>query len=316
MIIPEGADGKLGAMVHPRLRVAIAACRSRDGDGSDVYPDEDWPLLREALDAVGAEAVRLRWDTSGMDWASFDLVVISSTWDSVDRPREYLAWARATAGVTRLLNPVSVIEWNLDKTYLRRLHGRGVPVIPTQWVRSEAHWTPPPHEFVVKPSVSAGGRQTARYAADDGASATEHVLRLLASGKTVMVQPFLPSVEAEGEVKLVFIGGLLRHAFRVGPLLEAGAGVLERPWEKPVSMRPVTPTPAQVRTARAVLAAVQAEVSANLLYARVDLLAGSDGEPLLGEVELVDPALMLRLAPTSATFLAEAIREQAGAATK
>ncbi len=202
---------------------------------------------------------------------------------------------------------------NLDKTYLRRLQDRGVPVVPTQWVLSEADWAPPPHEFVVKPSVSAGGRQTARYAADDSASATEHVLGLLASGKTVMVQPFLPSVDAEGEVKLVFISGRLRHAFQVGPLLEAGAGVLERPWEKPVAMRPTTPTPAQVRRAHDVLAAVQAEVPTNLLYARVDLLAASDGEPLLGEVELVDPALMLRLVPTSAKFLAEAISARTGA---
>jgi len=306
---------KAEAMVHRRRRVAVAACRSGDGDPTGIYPDEDWPFLQAALDDAGIDATQLPWDTSGTDWGSFDLVVISSTWDSVDRPQEYLAWARATARLTSLLNPVSVIEWNLDKLYLRRLQHRGVPVVPTQWVRREADWTLPAYEFVVKPSVSARGRMTARYTAEDDRSATEHVLRLLASGKTVMVQPFLPSVDTEGETKLVFIGGLFRHAFQVGPLLEPGAGVLERPWEKPVSLAPATPTPAQVRAARAVLAAVHAEVATELLYARVDLVAASDGQPLVGEVELIDPALMLRLAPTSAEFLAEAIRAQAGAVT-
>lgn len=42
------------------------------------------------------------------------------------------------------------------------------------------------------------------------------------------VQPQKSSVDAEGEVRLVFIDGEFSHAVRVGPLLWAGDGVLER----------------------------------------------------------------------------------------
>jgi hypothetical protein len=61
-----------------------------------------------------------------------------------------------------------------------------------------------------------------------------------------------------------------------------------------------------------VLAAVDAEVGAPLLYARVDLVTSPAGDHLLAEVELIDPILFLRHAPESAGRLAEAIRARAG----
>ena len=72
-------------------------------------------------------------------------------------------------------------------------------------------------------------------------------------------------------------------------------------------MEPMAPSAAQLGAARHVLAAVQAEVDQPLLYARVDLLAAGTGEPLLGEVELVDPSLLLRFAPPAAGLFARAI---------
>ncbi|MGH9095526.1 MAG: hypothetical protein ACRDXE_10230 [Acidimicrobiales bacterium] len=79
---------------------------------------------------------------------------MSSTWDSVDRPAEYLGWARSVAGVSRLINPTEVLDWDLDKVYLRELEAAGVPVIPTTWVAPGDAWEPPERsEFVVKPSV-------------------------------------------------------------------------------------------------------------------------------------------------------------------
>lgn len=214
--------------------------------------------------------------------------------------------------MTQLLNPPAAVAWNLDKRYLRKLEARGVPVVPTRWVLDHSRWTPPADEFVVKPSISGGGRQTARYTREEVAAADDHVRRLVVSGRTVMIQPHLPSVEAQGETKLVFIGGEFSHAVRVGPLLQPGAGVLERPWERHVPAERTTPGPAQLRTADAVLAAVDAEVGVPLLYSRVDLVAGENGDPLLAEVELIDPSLMLHLAPTAAPSLAEAIGARAG----
>ena len=295
-------------MGSPLPRVGIAACRAFRGCGpTELYPDADWPFLSAALRGAGAEATSVSWDDEGVDWSRFDVVVIRSTWDSVDRPAEFLNWARRTARVTSLMNPLAALDWNIDKTYLRTLQSRGVPIPDTEWVLDAESWVPPAHEVVVKPSISAGGRQTARYQPDEYAAAVTHVRRLLGSGQTVMVQPYIVSVDTEGEAKLVFVDGELSHAVCVGPLLDAGEGVLERPWEKPVAMEPMEPTPAQVDAARDVLAAVHADVPGPLLYARVDLVTSPTGQPLLSEVELVDPSLFLRLVPAAARGLAQAI---------
>ena len=127
-----------------------------------------------------------------------------------------------------------------------------------------------------------------------------------------MVQPYMASIDSAGETKLVFIDGDFSHAVRIGPLLAAGEGVIERLWERAVPMEVTAPTAAQLGTARDVLAAVQAEVPDALLYARVDLVIGGNGEPLLGEVELVDPSLLLRFADRAAGRLAGAITARAG----
>lgn len=297
--------------------MAIAACRRPHGAGAaDVYPDPDWPLLSAALEDAGADVERVSWDDEQVDWRRFDLTVIRSTWDSVDRPQEYLGWARRTSASTTVMNPVAAIEWNIDKRYLRALQSRGIAVVPTRWVVEEGGWEPPGYEFVVKPAMSGGGRETARYHPDDADTATAHVRRLLGHGQTVMVQPYIAGADTDGEAKLVFIEGEFSHAVSVGPLLGAAEGVLERPWERAVPMEAMTPTPAQLDAAYEVLAAVTAELGLALLYARVDLVNAPTGQPLLAEVELVDPSLLLRFHPPSAGRLAGAITAHARRGTR
>jgi hypothetical protein len=294
------------------VRVAIVACRSGRGAArDDLYPDDDWPLLQAALEVVGVDAARLAWDDDEVDWHSFDVVVIRSSWDSVDRPVEFLAWSRATSQATTLMNPLAALEWNLDKAYLSDLHVSGVPVVPTEWVTDASQWTVPSYEFVVKPSVSGGGRETARYEPDEGGAGRLHLRRLLKTGRAVMVQPYVQSVDVEGEAKLVYLNGEFSHAARVGALLEVGEGVLERPWEKPVSVDETSPTPAQLDVGERALAAAQATVGRSTLYARVDLVTAPTGDPWLAELELVDPSLLLRVDPTGAERLARAIQTQA-----
>src|SRR4051794_22432596 len=290
-----------------RSRVAIVACRAAPG-AADLYPDADRPFLASALDDAGVDAIALPWDDAGVDWSQFAVAVIRSTWNSVDRPAEYLSWARRVAGATALVNPLPAIEWGFDKTYLPGLAARGVPVVPTEWVVDASDWTPPTSVFVIKPSISGGGRETAHYRPDQAPAAEAHVRRVLAAGKTVMVQPHLASVDEAGETKLIFLDGTFSHAVRVGQQLAAGAGVPERPWERLGHAERADPTSGQLAAAEAVLAAVDAEVASPCVYVRVDLVAGAGGEPLLNEVEVVDPSLFLRFSPPAARRLAEAVR--------
>jgi hypothetical protein len=288
--------------------VAVACCRRTETAAfDDLYPDPDAPLLCQALVELGASPTLVSWDDTRVDWSSYARVVISSTWDSVDCPVEYVAWARRVSGLSRLLNPVEVIEWGLDKKYQRDLGDAGVPIVPTTWVEPWQRWEPPPFEFVVKPAISAGGRETARYVAADAIEARAHVKRLQESGKTVMVQEYLRSIDVDGEIDLIFIAGSFSHAVHKKPALRLGDGVVEQPWERMAWSGVVLPSQAQLLVAEAAMSVVQGRFHQLLTYGRVDLVNDQHGDPVVLEVELIDPYLSLDMAPKAAVSLANAI---------
>jgi glutathione synthase/RimK-type ligase-like ATP-grasp enzyme len=268
--------------------------------------DEDWPSLRAALARAGAEAVFAAWDDPGVDWEGFDSVVIRSTWNYSFRPDDFLAWARHVAQVTALWNPMDVVTWNIDKTYLRELEAEGVPVIVTTWVGPSDGWEPPAGEFVVKPSISAGGVETARYGPGDEDEAARHVRRLQDARRTVMVQPYAEAVDEEGELAVVFIEGKFSHAVRKRALLRRGDGVQGRP-AYCEDLEAATATRRQRDAAEQVSAGLRGRFGRDPLYCRVDLVSDSAGWPLVLEVELIEPSLFLVLAPGSAERLAAAL---------
>jgi glutathione synthase/RimK-type ligase-like ATP-grasp enzyme len=278
-------------------RVALARCAVLPA------PEEDSALLLPALEAAGVDASYQVWDDPGVDWDAYDLVVIRETWDYWDQLDRFLAWARA---VPRLANPAAVVAWNTDKTYLGRLAEAGVPVIPTEYLSALDGWRPPDHPFVVKPTVSAGARDSAAYRAGDPA-AVEHVAELLARGKVPMVQPYVDAVDTEGETAVLVFGGEVSHGARKGAILQQGATP-----NAPVNSRqyvgPRDPSAAEVALALQVLDVVRGW-GHELLYARVDMLPG----PVLIELEVTEPSLFLRHAPGSAARFASAVRRAAEA---
>ena len=171
--------------------------------------------------------------------------------------------------------------------------------MPTVWNPTTAAELPDAEEWVVKPSVSAGSRDTARWS--DPTATLAHVAELTAAGRTAMVQPYLDSVDDLGETAMLFIGGRFSHAVRKGPLLGRGEGV-RQDRDSRGDLRPVTATPEQRAVAQAVFDAVPSLVpgAAPLLYARIDLVAGADGRPVVLELELTEPSLFLPQAPPEA----------------
>ena len=288
--------------------VAIACCRrSADARPDDLYPDPDAAPLQAALAARAATSVLVSWDDPNVDWAGFSKVLVSSTWDSVDRPAAYLEWVRSVTAVSVLVNPASVLEWAIDKVYLRDLDAAGVPVIPTAWVAPGDLWESLPGlEFVVKSSISAGGRSTARYIAADPA-ARAHVHALQRVGQTVMIQEYLSAIDIEGETDLVFVEGTFSHAVGKRPALTIGRGVVERPWERMQWSGVVSPSVDQFVVAKRTIEVIAGRFGHMPVYGRVDLVSDASGAPLILEVELIDPYLSLDRDPESATKLAAAL---------
>lgn len=274
-----------------RLSVALATCAG--------WPDldEDGPVLRQALADEGVTTTILAWDDPGVDWSTFDLVLLRTTWDWWDRHEEFLAWTRR---VPRLANTAEVVAWNTDKSYLREFERAGIPVVPTTWLVPGDTFSDPGGTFVVKPSVSAGARDTAAYVGGDPAAGA-HVDRLLTAGRTVMVQPYLEQVDSLGETAVLVFDGKVSHAAVKAAVLTPGSGTPALgSWQ-------VAPREA---SAQEVAFALRVVKGRDLLYARVDLLPTADG-PVLIELEVTEPSLFLQHSPASATRLARAVRARA-----
>jgi glutathione synthase/RimK-type ligase-like ATP-grasp enzyme len=281
-------------------RIAIATCAGYDG----FKADDD--LLREALQARGAEAAAVVWDEESVDWATFDLCLIRSTWDYNRKYDQFLAWTRQVEASTALLNPADLIAWNSNKTYLRELAEQGVRTVPTAWVSRDSEvpldeilatrgW----NEAVVKPVVDLGAENLHRVR--QGEVTGQQALETVLQRHNAMVQPFLPSLETEGELSLIYIEGELTHAVRKRPA--AGDFRVQSIWGGTFTRE--KPEPAHIEVAERALA----QLGPPPLYARADLVTGPDGNPCLIELELIEPNLYLSEHPTAVETLADAVMQ-------
>ncbi len=277
--------------------VALATCAAAAGLEKD-----DLQVI-ESLRRRGLDAVHVPWDDHGVDWSSFRLVIVRSTWDYPRRRQEFLAWAEK---LPRVLNPASILRWNTDKHYLDDLARAGLPVIPTRFLDPGDVFGPQSTLFVVKPAVSCSAQDTARYGPGDLPTASAHVRRLHEEGRTAMIQPYLPEVATKGEINVIFLGGSYSHAVRRWalptdlPTDRVGSGGR---LAQPLAIEGHAATPAERALAEEVLSRVPGGRS-GLLYGRVDLAPGPRGEWLILEVELTEPALFLQFSQGGAERLA------------
>lgn len=281
------------------MKIACATCAELPAG------DEDDLLLFDALRTAGHEVALPVWDDEAVDWTAFDRTVIRSTWDYQLRRDEFLAWA---AGVPELVNPLEVVTWNTDKVYLGELREAGLPVVPTIFCPPGTRLPLLEAEVVVKPTVSAGSKDTARFK-DDEERAAEALLRYIQdSGRTGMVQPYVRSVDLRGETALLYFGGAFSHAIHKAPLLRRGVAPTNSLFA-PEVIQPREPTSRERAVADRVVAWVAQRFGGPLAYTRVDLVEGPGGGPLVLELELTEPSLFFAHAPGAAERLAAVLTD-------
>lgn len=277
--------------------------------------DEDLAPLAEALRNVGISPSILAWNDATVSWSRFDAALLRSPWDYTERLPEFLAWAERVSTQTQLLNPLQVIGHNTDKHYLTDLAQAGIAVVPSSFVEpgddAEILLTAflanhDDAEFVVKPAIGAGSRDAQRYGREQFAIAISHVTRLLQQQRSVLLQPYLSSVDAKGETALIFFDGQFSHAIRKGPLLQRDLGPTSALFaEETITAR--QPGEDELKLASGVLAALPYD---HLAYARVDLIRNTDGSPCLLELELTEPSLFFAYAEGSAERFADSLHQR------
>lgn len=281
------------------MRIAFATCAAH----SEGLPDD-----RQVAEIVGADFHV--WDDQAVDWSAYDRVVIRSTWDYSHRVGEFVEWCRSV-GSERLRNVTELVAFNVDKRYLAVLNA---PTAPTSFLEPGDEMPEYDHEVVIKPNISAGARNTGRFQPDAADQAAALVAIIHASGRTALIQPYLAGVDEQGETGVVFLGGIRSHVLRKRPVLRtAGIAPLADTAHAPaaVMLEQDLVSASTATVAELALAdAVHTEVTDRFgtpLYARVDMIPGPEGEPVLLELEVIEPNLHLDLVPGAVERLAVAI---------
>ena len=281
-------------------------------DANDPSYAGQWPgvlaRLAECLAREGLEAVGTPW-TDHVETAQalldYPLVLPVVAWGY---HRDHARWMQGCetwtdAGIA-MANPASVLGWNSDKSYLRRLSDTGVPIAPTLWTQgvtdaqAEAAFDAfKSDQIIVKPTVSGGAWKTLRLSR--GEALTD------APKGAAMIQPYLPTIETEGETSLLFFGGRFSHAVNKRPVpgefrIQVQFGGLYETVEPPVG-------------ARALADQVLAAIDEPLLYARIDMAQDRAGDWLLMEAELIEPDLYLANDPAKGAGFAQAVRRRLSA---
>jgi glutathione synthase/RimK-type ligase-like ATP-grasp enzyme len=284
------------------MRLALATSK----DLPDLTPD-DRTLLRP-LSARGFKAEPAVWTDPTYLWQDYDAVVIRSCWDYHLRSKEFLRWiAFLESTGCAVWNPPAMIRWNADKSYLRSLETKGIPIVPTLWyepgeTRSLADalrgrgWA----RAVIKPRISATAHRTQLVEATN-AEAGQQLFEELTAGPGAMVQEFMDGILSDGEWSLMFFSGQFSHA--VLKTAKSGDFRVQSDFggKSHAANPPAFVLECAVRTVQAV---------GPSLYARVDGVvdrARDQDQFRIMELELIEPALFLTFHPAAAGRFADAI---------
>jgi glutathione synthase/RimK-type ligase-like ATP-grasp enzyme len=266
---------------------------SMDDLSGYVFDDD---LAIPHLNALGWTVETISWESQSTDWSQYDAVIIRTTWNYQQNLPAFLDKLSLISSQTRLLNPLDTVRWNADKSYLRELIAKGATPIPTLWgsnISSESEIEAMfaqlgTTEIVIKPTVSANAEATFRLSLNSPLI-PEAVAAF--SNREFLAQPFLNQVTEEGEYSLFYFNGAFSHAILKTPksgdfrVQEEHGGIIQA----------VTPTQKLLSEGAKIIEVI----GHDLLYARVDFVQIEPGIYAVMEVELIEPALYLRMDPSA-----------------
>ena len=275
-------------------------------DMGDFVSDAELSVVPMAELGWAVDMVPWRRD---VDWDEYDLVYICTPWDYQDDTAAFMGVLETIERSSALLvNSLDLVHWNLEKTYLRELEMRGADIVPSQFFDRfdadrvaacfAAHDT---DRIVVKPVVGANADHISVLSEPLSGAKIEE-LRQVFEDRPFFVQPFIDSVQSEGEYSLFFLGGEYSHAI----LKKPKQGDFRTQEEHGADILGVSAPDALIDTARSVLGVVNPQP----VYVRADFVRGR-GRFLLMELELIEPSLYLRTDPGAPGRFAAALARAA-----
>ena len=273
--------------------------------------DTDLPYLSRALGDRDIITEVVDWDNASIDWSRYSMAIVRSPWDYHRRYPEFLTWLDAVSAATTLQNSAEIIRWNTNKEYLTELVDAGIGIVPTTFVHSAEELVTITNEgmlerdIVVKPTISAGSNNTERHE-ESPVKAAAHLGFLLDAGFVAMVQPYQRFIDERGETGMVYFNGQLSHSFRKGAILATGENVKNGLFTVE-EIAPRTASGQERELGKAVMTFVKKKWGEYPLYARVDVVRGSAGVPVVMELELAEPSFFLQVDHEAPSRFASAV---------
>lgn len=260
------------------------------------------PLLLEK----GYETEVVVWDQPKINWESFDCLIFRNTWDYYEKEDEFRKWLeKLNFQNIKTVNPLTLIQWNLHKFYLKELEEKGIPILKTFFLEKgsffdfENQVPKEINELVLKPAFSAGSYLTTKFKRESWkqifATYQEHFLN-----KDFLLQPFRPEIQSLGETSMIFFNGTFSHAINKRPKendfrVQVQYGGIYKSFQ---------PTLALIQQAEKVIHALPQQS----MYARVDGIVKGDTLELM-EIELIEPDLYFNIVPDAKLRFVKAFDE-------
>lgn len=275
------------------MKIALATC-----ERLPLLDAADRPLI-EVFKKRKVEAVPVAWNDIDTNWNDFEAVIIRNTWDYYLQYQNFTNWLQSLHNQRiSVYNPLELIFWNIHKFYLKGLSQKGIKIIPSFFVDREVQEVSLPwRQLVIKPAVSAGSFKTHKI------SREELELEDLKQAGEWLIQPFIPEIESNGEVSLIFIQGDFSHAVKKTP--KEGDFKVQKQYGG--NYQVYTPTELTLIQAENVLKSIPNHEK--LLFARIDGIV-IDEIFYLMEVELIEPDLYFNLVPEARDRFVDAFLNQ------
>lgn len=232
---------------------------------------EDDRLLISPLKKLGINIIPAFWNDPRVNWGDFKAVIFRSCWHYYLKIREFKIWLdKLETQNSNVWNPIEIIKWNIDKTYLINLKNQGINVIPT--FTSINNLNTKSEDYILKPRFGTDSYDVRRIKRND--------LNIIP--KDFLVQPFIKEIVETGEISIIFIGNKISHAVRKKPK----TGQFRTNYRSGSKWTSENLSTEHIKQARAILDSFKTY----LLYARLDVIE-VDGKLMVMEIELTEPFL-------------------------
>lgn len=125
----------------------------------DLEPEND--SLQLALEKAGISYQFENWHTVATTYHLSQLknhiLVFRTVWDYPDYLIEFTSFLEKLKKYSiPTINPIEILEWNINKSYLLELQEANLPVVPVTFVPKNTTIAPLSYETVLKPAVGLG----------------------------------------------------------------------------------------------------------------------------------------------------------------